>query len=674
MPSQQRFARVPQDNHQEKTSMSHKRLFILAAAVLLIAAVPPALVRAQNSQLPLQAGENRAAEIAKLVDVLQSDAELFEKVMACKRLAVIGDAQAVPVLAELLGDEKLAHYARYALEPIPDPAVNQALRDAVSQLQGSYLVGVINSLGNRRDTAAVQALSQLLDADDAGVAAAAAASLGRIGNAACAEILMKALASAPEAIRGAVGDGCVTCAELLLDEGEAAVAVGVYDALRRADVAKHLQLAGTRGAILARKADGISLLAEQLKSADDEFFALALGTARELQVGDVTGALLGQLGEATANRRLLLILALGDMGDPQAKAAIMEAASSDSSELRVVAIGALAKVGDAAAVPLLLKAATGGDPAVAAAAQSTLAELPGADADSAITKALAGDDTTRRVAIELAGQRRIAEAVPALFEAAESEKPELRLAAIKALGETIAPENLKTLTARLMDSENSEETAAVQAALRAASIRMPDRDECARQLAGSISNAPQDVKIFLFELLAEVGGDHALQTVSGYARSDSDPIQDAATRVLGEWTGADAADELLELARSLRNNKYKIRTLRGYIRVVRQFVPDDQKPAMCREAMNAAQRVQEKQLVLEVLGRVPSVTALHQVMRYLGDDNLKSEASFAAVAICEKIVDSQPAAVADAMQEVVNVGVRGATARRAKELLAKAKG
>jgi HEAT repeat protein len=658
--------------HQEKPSMFHKRLPILAA-VLLIATVASTRLRAQKSELPLQPGQDQAAEIERLVGVLQSDAELFEKVMACKRLSVIGNAQAVPGLAGLLGDEQLAHYARYALEPIPDPSVDEALRDALGRLQGGHLVGVINSLGNRRDTAAVEALSQMLDGDDPGAAAAAATSLGRIANTDCAEILIKALANAPGAIRGAVGDGCVTCAELLLDAGKADAAIRVYDALRKADVARHLRLAGTQGAILAREADGVPLLIEQLNSDDDQFFALALGAARELRAGDVTGALLGQLAESSGKRRLLLILALGDMGDPEAKAAVMEAASSDSSELRVAAIGALANLGDAAAVPLLLKAAIGGDPDVAAAAQSTLAELPGEDVDSAITEALAADDNTRRIAVELAGKRRIAVAVPALFEAAANENPEVRLAAIKALGETIDPENLQTLTARLMDSGNAEEKAAVQAALRAASIRMPDRDGCAKRLAKSIPDAPQDVKIFLFELLAEVGGDHALQTVSEYARSDSDAIQDAATRVLGEWTGADAADELLELARSLTNNKYKIRTLRGYIRVIRQFVPDDQKPAMCREAMDAAQRVQEKQLVLEVLGRVPSVTALDQVMEYLGDDNLKKEASFAAVAICEKIIDSQPTAVADAMQEVLNVGIQGETARRAKELLAKAK-
>ncbi|MFV1964619.1 MAG: HEAT repeat domain-containing protein, partial [Pirellulaceae bacterium] len=651
--------------------MIHRRNNLIIAATLLVVATVPITLWAQNSPLPLQAGQDQNVEINKLVGVLQSDAELFDKVLACKRLAVIGDKTAVPALAALLDDEKLAHYGRYGLEPIPDPAVDQAFRDALDKLQGGHLVGVINSIGNRRDAAAVEALSKLLSGDDPSAAAAAATSLGRIGNPQCAEVLTKALGTAPAAIRSAVGDGCVTCAEWLFDEGNAEAAIGVYDALRKADVAKHLQLAATRGAILARKADGVPLLVEQLRSDDDLFFAAGLGAARELAEGDVAGALLAQLDGASPQRRLRLILALGDTEDAKGKAAVMAAAARGSSELRVAAIGALAKLADASAVPLLLKAAVDGDSDVAAAAQATLVKLPGKDVDEAIAGALTGD-ADRRVVMELAGKRRVATAVPALFKAADGSDQQLRLVAIQALGETIRPEDLQTLTSRLTSPKNADELAAVQAALRAASIRMPDREECAARLAGYIADAPPAVKVFLLELLAEVGGDTALKAVSGYARSSDDAIQDAATRVLGEWTGTDAAETLLELANSLTHNRYKIRTLRGYIRVVRQFVPDEEKPAMCQKAMKASARVQEKQLVLEVLGRVPSATALSQVVAYVGDDRLKKEAGFAAVAIGEKILDADPSAVAGAMEKVLGAGASGDTARRAKALLAKA--
>ena len=47
-----------------------------------------------------------------------------------------------------------------------------------------------------------------------------------------------------------------------------AEAVEIYDEVRKADVPKQRMLEATRGAILARKPDGIPLLVEQLRSPD----------------------------------------------------------------------------------------------------------------------------------------------------------------------------------------------------------------------------------------------------------------------------------------------------------------------------------------------------------------------------------------------------------------------
>lgn len=130
---------------------------------------------------------NNAAEImalgqAKLIEILRSPgAKMFAKAKACQRLAVIGDKAAVPALAALLGNAQLGHYARFGLEPNPDPAVDAALRNALKKLKGRLLVGVINSIGQRRDAKAAGALAKLRKDADPEVADAAAAALERIG-------------------------------------------------------------------------------------------------------------------------------------------------------------------------------------------------------------------------------------------------------------------------------------------------------------------------------------------------------------------------------------------------------------------------------------------------------------------------------------------------------------
>lgn len=118
---------------------------------------------------------------ARLIAILKDPkASAYAKAKACQRLAVVGDRTAVQALAPLLVDPQLSYYARFALEPIPGPSVDEALRTALGQVRGKLLVGVINSIGQRKDAKAINALALLLENADSEVASAANAALARI--------------------------------------------------------------------------------------------------------------------------------------------------------------------------------------------------------------------------------------------------------------------------------------------------------------------------------------------------------------------------------------------------------------------------------------------------------------------------------------------------------------
>lgn len=118
---------------------------------------------------------------ARLIAILRDPAAAaYAKAKACQRLAVVGDKTAVPALAALLTDPQLSHYARYGLEPIADPSVDEALRAALEKVKGKLLVGVINSIGHRKDGKAIGALARLRHDADAEVARAVDVALARI--------------------------------------------------------------------------------------------------------------------------------------------------------------------------------------------------------------------------------------------------------------------------------------------------------------------------------------------------------------------------------------------------------------------------------------------------------------------------------------------------------------
>jgi HEAT repeat protein len=619
------------------------------------------------------ADETPAERQERLIAILQSeDSPSADKAITCKHLTRFGDGQAAPALAALLTDEQLAAWARIALEAIPDPAAGQALRDAATQLQGPLLIGVINSIGMRGDAQAVDLLAEKLKDGDAEVAEAAAVALGRIGNGDATRVLetfitSPGMAEAPRNVRSAVAEGCILCAE---QAGDADAAVRLLEAVRSADVPVQRVLEATRGIILARKIDGIPQLIELLRSDDRGQFALGLWVARELPGREATDALVAELERLSAERQALVILALIDREDRPDVSLLADAAASGPKNIRLTAIQAMRQQGDVSCVPVLLAAALESDQEIAEAASETLMDLPGDNVDADLAKRLAtAEGKTRLSLIQLAGLRGIAAAVPELRKAAEDRDNTVRAAAFQSLGDTVSFDELSWLIDRTVKARNPEELAMAGDALKAAAGRMPDRDACAARLEAAMPQAATPMKGKLLEALGAIGGDRALAAIVAAAKSPDAAVQGAAAQQLGDWMTPDAAPALLHLARNAANDGLKIRALRGYLRIARQFVvPDAERLAMYQTAMKTALRDEERRLAIDVLIRIPSPQTLTEATGHLSNPALRDSAANAAVEIAGKLAAQHPKAVADAMQRVLDSGVGDPARPKAQQL------
>ena len=574
----------------------------------------------------------------ELLAVLKSDAAPAEKAITCKQLAIYGSAAAVPELAKLLPMPELSSWARIALESIPGPEADEALRTATASLQGRLLVGTINSIGVRRDAAAVAALSEKLKDADVEVAAAAAVALGRIGNDDASKALRTALADSSPEVRSFVAEGCVLCAERLHSEGKLADAIAIYDEVRAADV--HLQriVEATRGSILARGQDGIPLLVEQLHSDDRALFRLALGTAREFPGSEIDKVLVTEMTTSPDDRAALIVQAMADRKDTVVLTAILKAAEQGPLAVRLSAVDALARVGDVTCLNSLLKIAVDKDAELSVAAKDTLAELPGDNVNAQIVALLPkAEGAMYPLLIELVGKRRI-EAVPQLLKALDNNSDVVRTAALVALGETVSLQQLSVLIDQVVAPKKSEDAEIAQKALKAASIRMADREACAKELSNAVDRVKSvPVKGTLLQILGAMGGTNALQAVGKAAKSIDAQLQDISSRLLGEWMTEDAAPVLLELAK-IPSNPYQVRALRGYIRIARQFVlPDGKRTEMCQTAFDAARQTAEKKLVLDILKRYPTVDNLKMTIKLMKVPELKDDATQAMLVIAQKL-------------------------------------
>jgi HEAT repeat protein len=616
--------------------------FLIAACVIFTAA---AVSRADENE-------------AELIAVLASDAPEADKAIACKKLAIYGSNAAVPELAKLLPNPQLSSWARIPLEVIPGSEADEALREAAGKLDGLLRVGMINSIAVRRDAQAVGFLVEQLNSEDPQVAEAAAVAIGKIGGDISTEALLAALKVPNSPNLNFVAEGCVLLAEQALAKGDTARAFEIYELVRNAPVAEPRQVAATRGAIITGGPHGVQLLVELLESPSHEMRNIALITARELPGSDIDGALADALPKLKPEVAALVIGAMADRSDTVHLPALLTALEDGEPQVQAAAIRGLSQAGDASCLEPLLALAADDQSDLAPLVRQTIAALPGDEVEVQVLAMLPkADDTSRLILLDTIARRRL-QATDLLTPYLTHAKPQVRHAALLALGETIDQNELDLLIAPVLETKHAEDTTVAYQALRAASVRMPDREAAAAELTEALAKSEStETKIAMLETLGAMGGENALRALHQAAKGNNIALQEIATRLLGAWMTPDVAPVLLDLTEELPAGKYRVRALRGYLRVARQFrIPRSQRLEICEKALELADRDEERLLALETLTRSPHPRSLRDAAAQLDSDKLGAKASESVIAIAEQIAAEYPDAAAEAAKQVLNAG------------------
>jgi hypothetical protein len=184
----------------------------------------------------------------KLLAALGGNLNRAGKDFICRQLTLVGSGASAAVLSKWLGSAEDAQLARFALERIPGSEVRQVLIDALSSVTGDQLLGVISSLGARFEAESIPALTRLLSDANEKVAVAAASALGDIRSPEAAKAL-GGVKPTSDAVRAAITDARMSCAEGMLAAGKSAEALVIYKSLTGDDQPKHVKLGATRGVL-----------------------------------------------------------------------------------------------------------------------------------------------------------------------------------------------------------------------------------------------------------------------------------------------------------------------------------------------------------------------------------------------------------------------------------------
>jgi HEAT repeat protein len=606
----------------------------------------------------------RAEVAAKLAGLLEGESTFEGRDFVFRELYKCGTAKEIPAVATWLGDEKFSHMARYVLESMANADADAAMRNALSSARGLALVGIVDSLGNRRDKEAAGAIAPLLKSDDTALAKAAARALGKIATPDATKGLADARASASKELKDAVTDAYLRCADAMVDARQLEDAVKIYDSFRGTAEATSIRLAAHRGLVRANPAGAAALIIEMFTSDDRAVRALAPGLAREVKGADATRALAESRSKLNPESQALLLEALADRGDPAAKTEVIAAAGSPEQVVRLAAIRTLAALGDASDVPMLVEKASKGDDKERDAARFALARLRGKDTDAAIFKAMSADapEKSTEVIRALAARGAVGMVEQIMELAKKNESEPIRISALGALGALIEPRGFDALIELIGGAKSDAEREAARAAVAAAGVRLDSPDGAAQTIAAAIAKGTPPTKAALLDVLARIGGPKALDVVHKVL-ADGPPeiVYDAAVRALTNWREATAIPDLLYVARA-GQKKHKVIALRGITRLM--SLPGvtrnpEESLRLCRAMMEVAERPDEKRLVLGRLAELKDAGALELAAAQLKDPALRDEAASAVLRISTAMkADADAALNKIANTPEVNEGLR----------------
>ena len=620
--------------------------------------------------------------------------DIYLKNMACKRLAIIGTEAAVPALSAMLPNEKLNFNARFALEAMPCAAAADALIKAATELSGAQQIGVVDSLGARNVPNAVPTLAALLEKSPSPeLKKAVYIALGYIATDESIAILSAELAKPlPEEFptKAALADSLFDAAETLRLADNSDKALEIYDAVvAHEGMPTFIRKAAAYNGLLTMGAKASDRIKEKMRSEKSCCFTGGLKTLREFdesQAEPIFNAVNEVFAELPRERQALVLFALRELKSDTFKKAflpkLIDALASDEQVVKIAAVRALGNVGSVdplAAYDALIsnKSAAQGNAEYLDAAVETIVALPAGALDEKLAKfeitpsanltpeEIAGIKAMLRV-IEL---RRVADSGPSLVKIAATEgiDASLRDGALAALSEIVTLDKLDLLVDALAGETDDGK---VDWILRAACTRLP-REDCAKKVGEMFDAADAQGKIKLLTLLKQIGGSVALAKVESACYVPE--TADKATEVLGQWNTPDDIDQLaaacLKLAKEAKENKYKVRGIRSYIRIPRQFNIDaDKRFAMCKTAFETATRPEDKALIFEIFKRVVEAKSAAAALEYTQFNEFKEAACEAAVVVAEKVQGTSDELKA-AMEKVVAATANADLKARAQKVL-----
>ncbi|RBQ06859.1 family 16 glycoside hydrolase [Pedobacter miscanthi] len=558
------------------------------------------------------------------------------KAFIISQFDLVGDDAAIGCLASYLTDQDLADEASRALAKIGTPNAISALSNALPKANGKAKIAIIEALGHSHAKTAATAIAPLATGNDKELVKVSLFALANIADPSSKEILIKAAEQA-----GYKYDQTNAVAALLLyaqkneitDKTDAESIAKTILAKAIADDQVNERIAALQ--LLAATEANQETLLLAMQDKQFEYRAAAVKFAATSVNDGNSGAWLSQLKKVDAPTQVAILDMLANSKAKSVLPEILKYIKSENQQVKTAAVNAAVKLGGEGVLDDLLKLMSKGNAADLTTISDGILRIKGEEVTTKVAAYLPKAKPEVQVAlINILATRAATNQAAVVYDLLNSKKPEVRKAAFAALKHVSTAENKAQLFVLLNKTSDQAELTAVQDAIIASVKGTTDLAAQTDAILQQMNNTSADKKILFYKVLAALGGQKSLKSISDAYAAGDDTAKKAAIEALSSWSDAGSTAELIGIARTATNPELLNQAILGYLNLVRKNnYPPEQRLLLLRNAMPVAKTPVQQQQILKDTEQAKCFNAIVFAGQYLDNTALQQAAANAVMNI-----------------------------------------
>jgi len=567
------------------------------------------------------------------LETLSGETSFASKQVMCSYLGQVASIKAVPVLKSMLLDKDLSTMALSVLLQIPDPLVNQILREGLSEVSGLTKVGIINAIGLRRDPAAIKVLSELIFDKDSLISRSAISSLGKIETEEAARILEKAFDNTDLTLKWDILDAMLLCADKISDTN-AEYALSIYYKAYDSRPPPSILFAALKGALHNKEDRGATLTYAVITTFGDPYMqTLSIPIVRDVSDDYGIQPFFKLLPGLDEYQYMQLFTAIAERNDIIVKDVVKEAVKHSNPDIVLAALMAMRHVGEAKDIEFLATIASRSRGREQDMARECLYILKGEEVNNVIIQGLQNPDPKIRVEfVRSIGERNLISAVDQVIVTLRDPDRKVRLESYKVLGKLAEPDKLNEILDISLKANTPAERKEAERTLTMIALKIANENKRANEFLKILPDVKDEASlVMLIQTLGNIGSKPALPVIQEYLTSETINIQIAAIKALSVWPDSAPIHDLKTIVESSNDIKAHNLAMRGYVRMIQidENMTEEKRGGECIHAFEQANNLDEQKIVVSGMAEVATKETFQMAIDLLSDPELKAEAEAA---------------------------------------------